>query len=265
MTARRTTRRRCCGPTSRAAESATSSSVTPGRRQRGIGGCQMARGELVAFLDDDDLWPADKLAWQVASLRDATGDALVGGWARLIGADGEPFGEHGAPEGPFTRRDLARGCPFYSPGQTLIRAAALRQIGGFDETLWGADDYDLYVRLSALGPLRVVRRTALFYRVHGSNASHRRDRMFHNVHSVIRKHFRNGPADVRRNAYRWLYHYAGGDLTRRLRGEVRHLRVKGALQTAALLRVLAGPAARDPMLARQIARDLLPLRPGGGG
>src|SRR5260370_24652309 len=35
-------------------------------RNRGI---HAARGEFIALLDDDDLWPPDKLEWQVEALR----------------------------------------------------------------------------------------------------------------------------------------------------------------------------------------------------
>jgi glycosyltransferase involved in cell wall biosynthesis len=45
-------------------------------RHRGL---EEATGEFIAFLDDDDLWPPDKLEWQVAYLERNPSIAAVGG------------------------------------------------------------------------------------------------------------------------------------------------------------------------------------------
>ena len=51
-------------------------------------GLSHARGEFIALLDDDDLWPPDKLEWQVEALR-ANPDAVMvyGGMRALDAAD----------------------------------------------------------------------------------------------------------------------------------------------------------------------------------
>src|SRR5439155_3912895 len=54
-------------------------------RNRGLA---EARGRFVAFLDDDDLWPADKLAWQVEALQHAPEAALIYGRYEAFYPDG---------------------------------------------------------------------------------------------------------------------------------------------------------------------------------
>ena len=47
-------------------------------------GFASARGEYIAFLDDDDLWPADKLSWQVGVLKAEPDLGLIAGRAVLF-------------------------------------------------------------------------------------------------------------------------------------------------------------------------------------
>ena len=62
-------------------------------------------------------------------------------------------------------------CHLLSPGQALIRADALRACGGFDPGVWGADDWDLYLRLCQIGPVLYEPVVSLTYRLHAQNAS----------------------------------------------------------------------------------------------
>lgn len=151
-------------------------------------GISEARGEYIAFLDDDDIWPSDKLQWQVEVLR-STDAVMVYGGMRQLGGGADTSIDPGpdAPAGSI-RELLLRRNRIWSPGQTLIRTSTMRQIGPLDESVWGADDWDLYIRLASVGRVEYRHRLSLLYRKHAGNASGDSIRMYFSVCRVFRKH-----------------------------------------------------------------------------
>ena len=125
-------------------------------------GIRAARGELVAFLDSDDLWLPAKLEKQAALLEDPAYGACVTGY------------EYETEEGrsvEIARKprswlcELAMGCRL-SPGTTLaVRRACYETVGLYDEALPRHEDYDWLLRfvqkfdIGVIGePLALVRR-----------------------------------------------------------------------------------------------------------
>lgn len=135
-------------------------------RNAGIG---VARGEAVAFLDQDDLWLPNKLARQLPLLDDA---AVVYSDTYIL-RDGsnrkERFSDHvdGWPT-PATLESLIAGntIPVLTvllPRRLLLAHAGLTS----DPALQGVDDYDLWLRLAAAGVgFRYVPEPLAVYRVH---------------------------------------------------------------------------------------------------
>jgi hypothetical protein len=146
-----------------------------------------------------------------------------------------------------------------SPGQTLIRKSALLKVKGFSEDIWGAEDLDLWIRLSQIGSMELRPKIALHYRVHPANASNNRDRMFKNSLAVINRQLADLPpgdrAGLSRRAMRWLYGYIGVQWLAEFKRDARSGSISGAMKAAIRLWQFAVPMIKDRELRRRICRD----------
>jgi glycosyltransferase involved in cell wall biosynthesis len=136
-------------------------------------GLRHARGELIALLDGDDVWLPNKLADQVAILREhPEADALYGLtelWYSWTGApadagrdlvppsgaaDGTLLGPRALLSG-MLRRELLVPCTC----SIVMRSDAVRRAGGFANEFPGMhDDVAFYSRLSLVGSFLFVAR-----------------------------------------------------------------------------------------------------------
>ena len=186
-------------------------------------GVRHATGDFLALLDHDDVWPADKLEWQVDQLSSHPDAVLVYGYMESFGLEQshrwpDTIGPAGDVRRAFRRKNWIR-----SPGQTLIRTDAVRAAGGFDAAVAGADDWDLYLRLADQGSFAYAHRLALRYRVHRGNQSRQAWTLFRRAWQVHNRHAGAVPPHAPRAAVSWLLcratlvHMLARDLTSRLR------------------------------------------------
>ncbi len=103
-------------------------------------GAELARGELLAFLDADDVWLPDKLARQVAAIRDDVERTMVFGHVRQFIS---PELEESVKAAIVCPPDPAPGL---APGALLIARATFLATGLFDPG-WGVGEFiDWYLR-----------------------------------------------------------------------------------------------------------------------
>jgi len=155
----------------------------PDRANRGITASRnltirQARGEYLAFLDNDDLWLPEKLASQVKVLETHPQVALVYAKMGFIDAKGQAiavnglrtFGD-GAPNQPaqiFSR--LLRKNPI--PSLTVLtRKNCLEEAGAFDETMQYNEDRFVWSKMLYNRPAYFIPETMTLYRVHPANFS----------------------------------------------------------------------------------------------
>ncbi len=131
-------------------------------------GIRASRGRYVAFLDQDDAWLPEKLEAQVQMLEARPDAALVfcGHVAtdeRLVPLKRQPPAAR-LPADPV--RALIRRNIITTPSSVLVRRSALDRCGLFDETIAGASDRDLWLRLAVRHPLMALPRGLTLYRMH---------------------------------------------------------------------------------------------------
>jgi glycosyltransferase involved in cell wall biosynthesis len=103
---------------------------------------RVAKSEWLAFLDADDRWLPAKLERQIAYADD---DAVALIHCPYVGAPA-----HRLTPGPVTFDRLwQKNC--VSTSSVLIRRSVFESLGGFDESLISAEDYNLWLRLAAAG------------------------------------------------------------------------------------------------------------------
>lgn len=129
-----------------------------------------ARGEFVAVIDSDDVWiDNEKLGKQVWYLEKRSQVVLVGTRVVTINQDGEGM-EH--LKNPVSDKDIRRRMLWQNPfvhSSVMFRTRLVRQLGGYDEELITAEDYELFLRLGEYGQLANLPRYMVGYRIHGGN------------------------------------------------------------------------------------------------
>jgi glycosyltransferase involved in cell wall biosynthesis len=116
-------------------------------------GVALTGGDVVAYLNADDVWLPGAVARAVEAFAADPGVDVVYGAAQFVDADGRTIAPY--PTQPLTRPNLERACPVCQPA-SFVRRTAWERAGGLATGHDYAFDYDLWARLEAAGARAVM-------------------------------------------------------------------------------------------------------------
>jgi len=138
-------------------------------------GIELATGDWLAFLDDDDVWLPEKNLEQISrlvlaentieELNSGRQDKPAGPIAALCSYRFLESGElrSGLPDGPVELELLKRGNPYCGASGLIVKRAVIDKLK-FDEGLPCGQDWDMYVRLAQMGEMIYSSKELYLYR-----------------------------------------------------------------------------------------------------
>lgn len=133
-------------------------------------------GELIAFIDSDDLWVPDKLETQVEFFQERKNPVFIYSISVTFGEVNIFSPQFEVLPLPYKaakkREDLLKTGNTIPLSSVLADAGKLKRVNGFDEDPeLKIEDYDLWIRLSELGDFYFMPRFHVKYRIHKSQFS----------------------------------------------------------------------------------------------
>ncbi|MCJ8281127.1 MAG: glycosyltransferase [Rivularia sp. ALOHA_DT_140] len=182
-------------------------------RNRGI---EQSQGEYIAFLDADDLWTSDKLEAQLKALQSNRKAAVAYSWVDYIDESGDflHHGNHITVNGNAYEQMLVENV-LENGSNPLIRREALINVGGFNQSLTPAEDWDMWLRLAAVYDFVTVPYPQILYRTLSSSGSTNVWKMEKVCLKLIEQAFNSAPSSLqylKNKSLATVYHYLTGKL-----------------------------------------------------
>jgi glycosyltransferase involved in cell wall biosynthesis len=162
-------------------------------------GIAESRGELMAFLDADDMWEPTKLERQVQML-DADSEAGISTTAmRRVDGDGRDLGAIPIDSYPDACEALLLSSMVLGPvSSALVRRGLVDELGGFDTRFSQCADWDFFLRAALRTRFAIANEPLVAYRSTGDNMSANIGLLERDTLGVLQQFFSTAPSKYQR-------------------------------------------------------------------
>lgn len=207
-------------------------------------GTAQSQGDLVAFLDADDLWEPTKLERQLEMLKGSPTAGLSTTAMRRVDGDGRDLGTMSIAPYSDACEALLLGAMVLGPvSSALVRRDLLDQLGGFNPRFSQCADWDFFLRAATRTRFAIVKESLVVYRSSGENMSANIDLLERDTLGVLAEFFSTAPSkyqQLKRKAYsnHWMIlsgsYLEAGERRAAVRCLARGLRLRPANASRAL-------------------------------
>ena len=150
-------------------------------------GIRMSRGSFVVFLDADDRLKPEAIETGLRVLAQRSDCAMAVGDHLFVSRDGSYVADSRKPCLQSSHyEELLKSNFIEMIASVLFRRSVLVEIGGFNNTLRVAEDYELYLRIARVHQICCHPTVVAEYRWHHANASHNSELMLRMTLQVLR-------------------------------------------------------------------------------
>jgi len=162
-----------------------------------------AKSEYIAFLDADDLWYKDKLGEQIEfhkdnpdvvfSFTDYDHYDMEGNFLGSCFDYWPYFSKIPHSNNTYTILNTVAAAALFAENvvgtsTVMAKKSILQLVGGFDETLKSASDWDLWIELSLSGPVGFTHKTGMNYLMRSGSITSNAKLRLDNMYSIISKY-----------------------------------------------------------------------------
>jgi glycosyltransferase involved in cell wall biosynthesis len=157
----------------------------------------VASGNLIALLDSDNYWQADKLRRQLDFWAGKPGHDILYSLGYLIDLEGNILNSSAKlprPSGNILNQLLQGNC--ITNNTVLVSRKCFQELGGFDESLRIAEDYDLWLRFATRYTFLHHPERVVYYCVEGERLSAREEQNIQVNIQILKRFFQLYPGLV---------------------------------------------------------------------
>ncbi len=176
-------------------------------------GARLASGDVIAFMDSDDIWRTQKLERQIKAFESDAEVGIVSCGIRFFNERNETIVEYSEGMNGYVARDILlyeKPVLNTTASAIAVRRDVFERTGGFDENraLFSAEDREFCYRAALVSKLAFVPEILVDYRIHGNNGHLNIARMERALEAAYEKIFTNADAEtlkIKRRSYGNLY------------------------------------------------------------